>query len=601
MNRMHFGKWGGAALLLSLASACDKPDPKPDPELPPGGNNSATCPGQLSDSITTEKTIGGDCANWVANQTVNIEPSGRLTILPGTTVTFGSGAGLVVNGGSLNAQGTADKRIILTGAQKTRGFWQGVNYHNTNDVQNVLKYVTVEYAGSSAFAFASPAALALSTNSDSATSRVSLENVILQETNGYGLHLGTNALVTSFVNNTLTKNTSGAAEVVPNTAGFLSSNSTYTGNGKDLVLLQGGQVTRDTTWNALGVPYRVQDTVSVENDADLTIAPGASFEFNSGKGLYVEGSLKAEGTAAQRILFTGVQKTRGYWPGINYHNSNSTQNVLKYVTVEYAGSTEAFHAELAGVALTTNSDSAVTTVAISNSILRENRGYGLFFGPNTVAPGFEGNSLTQNSEGAAAVAPNTVHYLRNTSSYTGNATGKDLVKVASDPWLQSSYTWQNLGVPYRLKDLRVTGVTSRLTLQPGVRMEFEAEGSLYIEDAELMAVGTADKRIVFTKEPNAGANWWGINFHNSASVNNRLEYVDISYGGLTQFNFADAPALISLTTNSDSESSSVALSNVTLSSTSGHGIWVGERSSVTACNNVTFTSVATRSNTTSCQ
>jgi hypothetical protein len=45
----------------------------------------------------------------------------------------------------------------------------------------------------------------------------------------------------------------------------------------------------------------------------------------------------------------------------------------------------------------------------------------------------------------------------------------------------------------------------------------------------------------------------------------------------------------------------VSLSNVTFSSTSGHGIWVDTRGTVTACTHVTFTGVGTNSNTASCQ
>jgi hypothetical protein len=195
-----------------------------------------------------------------------------------------------------------------------------------------------------------------------------------------------------------------------------------------------------------------------------------------------------------------------------------------------------------------------------------------------------------------------VQYLLDTSTYTGNDPGKNLVTVYPTPPLSSAHTWQALGVPYVITEqLQVEGAAGHLTLQPGVRMEFAAEGGLRVAGARLTAVGTADKHIVFTREPDAGANWRGLHFHDSDSVDNRLEYVDISYGGSTAYNDAAAPALLSLTTESTGGSSGVWLSNVTLSSTSAHGIWVDTRSGVRSCTSVTFTDVGTHSNTGSCQ
>ncbi len=598
MNLKRTVIWGGSVLAVLMTAGC------PGPVEPPPPNSICPHPGELSVTITTEMTVGETCSNWVVRQGVTVGRNGRVIIKPGTTLTFSSGAGIVVDGGSLTAEGTADHPILLTGAQKTRGFWQGVSFHNTNSVQNVLKYVTVEFAGSSPFTYASvPAAVSLTVNSDQETSRVAMDYVILSDSKGYGLHLGDRSLVTSFTANALVKNASGAADVVPDAAGFLKAgNNTYTGNDVDRVTVHEGTLRADAQWSALGVPYRLQN---LWVEANLAIAPGAVLEFASGTGVVVQESgatLKAEGTATQPILFSGQEKTRGFWRGLNFHNSNGVLNSLKYVTVEYAGSSPALYAEdSAAVALTTNSDTTSTRVTIAQSTFQQNKGYGLVFDSRSTMTGFEGNTLTKNTVGAAAGAANGIHHLLATSTYTGNDTGKDLVTVYDSPTVNETVTWQGLGVPFRLKYLRVEA-PGHLTLQAGVRMEFDSGGSFIVDDAQLTAVGTADKRIVLTKSPVTGTNWMGLNFHNTDSVNNRLEYVDISSGGSVAQLYADSPALLAITSNSDLEFSSVTLAHVRLSSTSGHGIWVNpDMGSVRGCTDVTFTGVSTNSNTTGCQ
>ena len=49
------------------------------------------------------------------------------------------------------------------------------------------------------------------------------------------------------------------------------------------------------------------------------------------------GSLKAVGTAKEPIIFTGAQKTAGYWEGINFYFSNNVKNELEYINAEYGG------------------------------------------------------------------------------------------------------------------------------------------------------------------------------------------------------------------------------------------------------------------------
>ena len=100
-------------------------------------------------------------------------------------------------------------------------------------------------------------------------------------------------------------------------------------------------IDQDTTWTKAGSPYTVVTNVTVRAGAKLTIQPGVTVIVNNPQGfaipLAVQGTLIAQGTAAEPILITGGTKTPGSWGGLIVGNSEQqpAQITLDYVTVEY--------------------------------------------------------------------------------------------------------------------------------------------------------------------------------------------------------------------------------------------------------------------------
>lgn len=105
-----------------------------------------------------------------------------------------------------------------------------------------------------------------------------------------------------------------------------------------------GKIEVDTVWNAELV--RVVGDVAIEHGAILTIVAGARVEFQDFYGLAVRGTLVAEGTPAERIVFTTDEpelfavdaSTQGCWNGIRF-DSPSAANApsrLAYCVVEYS-------------------------------------------------------------------------------------------------------------------------------------------------------------------------------------------------------------------------------------------------------------------------
>lgn len=133
--------------------------------------------GTLSGTITENTTV--KAGNYTLSGVVKVTSGVTLTIEPGATFTANTSASggsslVILQGGKINAQGTADKPIIFTSDNKTPGDWGGVTLYgnapilakngatsaqsedgnnityggtDVNDSSGVMKYVRVEYGG----------------------------------------------------------------------------------------------------------------------------------------------------------------------------------------------------------------------------------------------------------------------------------------------------------------------------------------------------------------------------------------------------------------------------------------------------------------------
>jgi len=111
-----------------------------------------------------------------------------------------------------------------------------------------------------------------------------------------------------------------------------------------------GAITSDTTWLAVNSPYIVTGNIVVNAGSTLTIEPGVTVKFESGKALRVNGELIAQGSESKSILFTSNQASSapGDWVGISFTETSVgatydgegnyiSGSVMQYCTVEYGG------------------------------------------------------------------------------------------------------------------------------------------------------------------------------------------------------------------------------------------------------------------------
>ena len=111
-----------------------------------------------------------------------------------------------------------------------------------------------------------------------------------------------------------------------------------------------GPISSDTTWALVNSPYIVTGSVLVNSGVTLTIEPGVTVKFDTGKALQIDGTLIAKGNSNNKITFTSNQAApaAGDWGYILFSNSSTDAtydvngnytggSILEYAVVEYAG------------------------------------------------------------------------------------------------------------------------------------------------------------------------------------------------------------------------------------------------------------------------
>lgn len=324
-----------------------------------------------------------------------------LTIEPGVTVTFASGASLSIGmgqtaaaPGGLQAVGTAASPIVLTSdaANPSAGAWGGVYFNPTADATSTLSDAVVKYAGQQfAPLLNTPVDLGsiyvdagtASPLGNSTALHILLSNLTVSNNGGSGIvFFGPYAgFAASSGALTIPDWVSGGYPIVidPNSADTLPTTLT-TGSGRqdaigilaeEANMSGGGQhiLIHDETWPSLPIPYIVDesdysDTSSagdcglfVDGTASatitLTIAAPNTVEFQKPAaggacGIYVSqnhsgGQIIANASVSSPIVFTSAQATpaAGDWAGITVSSDTADfgSTSFAYCTLSYAAGT----------------------------------------------------------------------------------------------------------------------------------------------------------------------------------------------------------------------------------------------------------------------
>ncbi len=106
-----------------------------------------------------------------------------LKLTPGVTIEVGANQYIEIGAGYLHAEGTSEKKITITGVDKSQSSWLGLIYYSRNQ-SNVLNNVEVSYAGSDEIISGARSAITLSHEAS-----LVVVNSTISHSGGYGIYV----------------------------------------------------------------------------------------------------------------------------------------------------------------------------------------------------------------------------------------------------------------------------------------------------------------------------------------------------------------------------------------------------------------------------
>ncbi|PIB36402.1 hypothetical protein BFP72_13850 [Reichenbachiella sp. 5M10] len=258
-----------------------------------------------------------------------------ITVAAGVEIIGQSGSGLeIMSSGSLTAVGTSTDKITFRGDQDLRGVWLGLSFHSNNSA-NELTYVEFSNGGEKGF----DGANLLSNVMVDDAGRLKITHSKLSKSAGYGVYTrDLESTLVDFADNVITDND---APVMTryNHYHYFDAASDYSGNTDDYIDSYWGnkESSGARTWQALNVPYRLAPNIE-DIYIQVTINAGAEFLGQPNGGFQIQdgGSMKANGTSTDHVVFKGEEDELGYWKGIRFL-SNSSNNAFTYTDISNGG------------------------------------------------------------------------------------------------------------------------------------------------------------------------------------------------------------------------------------------------------------------------
>ena len=495
----------------------------------------------LAGTITGTRTYDVTDLAYVFTGDVTVAAGADLTIAPGAVLKFGAGNLFIVSAGAnLDAQGTAANPVIFTSRQDDSALGSIGNGPTTGaagdwealfiDGDGSLEFVEVRFAGDfngPAFGGGQTASLFVRGSStvsltdvtvrDAAEDGIRIEGasapvlrrVTVRDVGGIGFSIG--ATSTPDLNGVTALRAAGAAFFVEQAANPSLLNLTATDNGSDGILIAGGALVGDRTYNITNLPYFFSGDLTVASGRTLTLVAGAVLKFNDGQLFLVAdgGTLIARGTVARPIIITSREDdsalgdlgggatsgTDGDWEAL-YIDGAAT---LEFAEVRFAG-------DFNGSGFGGGDTASVffrgsTTASLSDVKVLDGRATGIEF-QGTSAPVLNRVTVAR-VRGVAFDVLNTTSPDINNPIVTDN--GTDAIQIRSGG-LAGNRTYDVTNVSYIFDSNLTVASGQTLTLTAGVVFKFGAGHILFVADGgTLNAQGTSARPVLFTSRTDGTA------------------------------------------------------------------------------------------------
>ena len=506
--------------------------------------------------------------------------SGTHTFEAGVVWNFLPQTGLTVSQANVICNGTSGNPVQFIGYTDDDGLWDGIYFdpNSDNGVSSQFNYVIIKnggygtnnanlYCNSSNEPFLNHCTIknadgngirlnSSHINAEYSTIEYNSENgVYLENSNptfftcdlGYngaaGVYFTSNTSEPTYSSTTIHHNLYGLHYPSPNYTIYQPNGSpTLSNNTYNGIAISGGDITTsDKVWNSISYPYILLGTVRLSKFASyvrLTIEPGNTIKVVNGAQIQIGvassygGELYAIGTIDSLITFTSHDGLAGGWNGIwftDWSDNWGGVSVMDYCVIEKGTDYNLFsentvqpninHSKIQNAVLD-GARNSISTHTIQNTHFLNNGRYPYYFLNPNANPIHTGNT------------------------YTGNVINRIALEGGTYPW---DRTLTNDNIPYLVLNDIVMGDYaghSRLTLDPGVIMEFEVGKKLQLGYAnsyggDIWAEGTAGNQIIFRPYNGVVGGWEGIyftDFNDNWGGTSSMKYCIVEKGNLYNIN-----------------------------------------------------------------
>ncbi len=342
---------------------------------------------------------------------------------------------------------------------------------------------------------------------------------------------------------------------------FENNTLSFSDNAYDAIGLLGGTLTADAIIRKRNftdidnITYYMLDNITVPDGKTLTIDPGVVIKSTSGRKFTIDGTIMANGTAEEHIVFTSASDDNFGNPGDT--NKNGTQsvpgkgNIGGFVFNNSASDTS----QVSYCDFRYSNDFAIYTEdaspsIINNSIIESNNGV-KFYGAS--APVFKNNVLV-NISNVPVIVSSAADPSFDGNSFTNvglSALGLKGGDVTQSGTLKKKDLAGYENITYVLMSTMTIKDGAYVDIEPGVvlKMGDNYHNSIYVEGG-FKVVGTEEEKVIITsyKDDNYGNpkdvngdgnatspgadNWGSIRFLSSSDDDYcRIENTEIKYGG----------------------------------------------------------------------
>jgi hypothetical protein len=515
------------------------------------------CPEPSGEPVVHTSEIVTEAETWGGMHRVSgfLYLDAPLVLEPCTLIGFDAGS--VVNvrtGGSLRALGTSGRAVTLTSSKPSpaAGDWNNIVIQDGAVNDSLFQHTIVAYAGADALKL-NPGAVA------------GFSHVFVHDTTGTAIVAGLDTTLTSFEDVAIERAGEYPLKVPPLGVAQVDSLTSTDSLHDEIAIVTDGMLERATTWKKRDLPYRVLPGSygTLRLRARLDIDAGTTLRMTNAIEVQADGSLVTHGTSEDPVTFTSSRSgpMGGDWPGIVFQAGSSSDSLLEYTFIEYAGAK----------AISVNNGA---TVSLSHTMIRAPSGIGVVLDNGAVVSGFDNVAVEDAGDSAFQVCSDQVTLL---DSLTSTGSVRDEIKVWQTA-ITTPSSWKNHGIPYHVivGETNTPAIQAELTIEAGVTILMDvSQGWTVNNGGSLKATGTMEDPIVIkSSSPSPGMGAWGrIAFLQSASTDSSFAWTTISDGSAGVLTITDNQVTATNLTFSNNLTCDVALNGTGTLADGGAGVY----------------------------